>query len=129
MNSTGHIHVVDDNADIRRLIALILGKKGYTVDCHDSAAAYLASSTRLSPEIMILDIRMPDMTGIQLQARLRSEGCKIPIVFISGDCSPDELLTIQNAGCVEFLWKPFGTEPLLQAVNKAFELANTHNVP
>jgi FixJ family two-component response regulator len=129
MNAAGHVHIVDDNADIRHLIALILDKKGYTLACHDSAAAYLASSASLSPEIMILDIRMPDMTGIQLQARLRSQGCKMPIVFISGDCSPDELSTIQNAGCVEFLRKPFGTQPLLQAVHKAFVLANAHKVP
>ncbi len=129
MKLSGHIHVVDDSPEIRRLLTMILGQQGYSIDTHDSATAYLRSNVSQQPEIMILDVRMPGMTGVELQAHLKALGRNIPIVFISGGCSPTELETIQAAGCVDFLWKPFTTEQLTQAVHKGFAIANGHKVP
>jgi len=76
-------------------------------------------------EIMILDVRMPKMNGVELQAQLLAEGRKIPIIFISGECQPHEMAAIQAAGCVEFLWKPFNTDQLLSAIDKAFAICGT----
>jgi two-component system response regulator FixJ len=120
MKSAGHVHVVDDNADIRRLLALVLSTKGYSVETYEDAFAFLQKTAEHPCEILILDVRMPKMNGIELQAKLLAEGRKTPIIFISGECQPHEMEAIQAAGWVEFLWKPFNTDQLMSAIDKAF---------
>lgn len=122
LNSGNHVHVVDDNADIRRLLSLVLGSKGFRVKTYENAASFLLDGTESRPEILILDIRMPGMSGVELQAELQSRGRKTPIIFISGECQPHEMEAIQAAGCIEFLWKPFNTDQLMGAIEKAFAI-------
>jgi FixJ family two-component response regulator len=124
MKSTGWIHIVDDDEQIRSVIAMILGRTGYTVATYESAIAYLAQPHEAQREVMLLDIRMPGMSGIELHQKLTAQGAVMPTIFMSGECHPDEMAAIHAAGCVEFLSKPFGMSQLLSAVDKAFALIN-----
>jgi FixJ family two-component response regulator len=122
MKPLGLIHIVDDDEQIRSVIGMILGRTGYTVATYESAIAYLAETHPSQTEIMVLDIRMPGMSGIELHAHLIEQGQLMPTIFMSGEYLPQELAAIEAAGCVEFLNKPFGMNPLLSAVEKAFAL-------
>lgn len=124
MKSTGLIHIVDDDEQIRSVIAMILGRTGRTVATYESAIDYLAQTHEPQREVMLLDIRMPGMSGIDLHQKLTAQGAVMPTIFMSGECHPDELAAIHAMGCVEFLSKPFGMSQLLSAVDKAFALIN-----
>ena len=122
MENLGLIHVVDDDEQIRNVVGMILGRSGYTVAMHESAMAYLAHAHAPQREIMVLDIRMPGMSGIELHERLIEQGQQMPTIFMSGEYHPHDLDVIEAAGYVEFLNKPFGMKQLLNAVEKAFAL-------
>jgi FixJ family two-component response regulator len=122
MKPFGLIHIVDDDEQIRSVIGMILVRTGYTVATYESPHAYLAQSHEPQREVMLLDIRMPGMSGIELHAHLIEQGQLMPTIFMSGEYLPHELAAIEAAGCVEFLNKPFGMNPLLSAVEKAFAL-------
>ncbi len=116
------IEVVDDDADIRRMLQLVLEARGFKVRTHDGAHAYLAAEPMRERRVMLLDVRMPKMTGVELQAWMVKTGDRIPVIFMSGESLPHETLAAQQSNAVTFLWKPFRTEALLNAVNQGLSL-------
>lgn len=110
------IDVVDDNPDIRRMLGLVLKANGFTVHTHESAEAFLSEERALEPRLLILDVRMPGMTGLELHSRLLAQGEKYPVIFMSGECQPHETTAAQASAPIAFLWKPFNTQQLLQAI-------------
>ena len=119
MRKSGLVHVVDDNADIRRMQALVLESQGYTVRVHDGGAAYLAAPPAEAPHVMLLDVRMPGMSGPQLHAQLKENDNDLPVVFMSGESQAHETQAANNLGAVHFLWKPFNTQEMLTVIDKA----------
>jgi FixJ family two-component response regulator len=113
------IDVIDDNADIRRMLGLVLQTQGFDVRTHESAEAFLNAERHLQARILILDVRMPGMSGLELHSRLLAQGQKYPVIFMSGECQPHETTMAQASEPVSFLWKPFSTQQLLQAIEKA----------
>ena len=84
-NSTsGHVFVVDDNSDIRFYLMDLLQKMGYTVEGFDGTQAFLSLSMDIFPVVLVLDVRMPGISGVELQSQLQSQGRHTPIVFMSG---------------------------------------------
>lgn len=114
----GHVYLVDDDAEIRMHLAALLKRYGYSVGAYESAEAYLSQSVEVMPAVLILDVRMPGISGVQLQKKLLETGRGTPVVFISGECRTDEIIEGFRAGAVEFLTKPFPIEALLQAIEK-----------
>lgn len=114
----GHVYLVDDDAEIRMHLAALLQRYGYSVGAYESAEAYLSQSVEVMPAVLILDVRMPGISGVQLQKRLLETGRGTPVVFISGECRTEEIIEGFRAGAVEFLTKPFPVEALLQAIEK-----------
>lgn len=112
------IDVVDDNADIRRMLGLVLKTNGFTVQTHESAIAFLAEKRTATPRLLILDVRMPGMTGLELHSSLLALGEKYPVIFMSGECQPHETTAVQAFEPIAFLWKPFNTQQLLQAIQE-----------
>jgi two-component system response regulator FixJ len=112
------IDVIDDNPDIRRMLGLVLKTHGYEVRTHESAQAFLSSERKSEPRLLILDVRMPGMTGLELHSRLQAQGEKYPVIFMSGECQPHESAVAESSVPVAFLWKPFNTQELLQAIEK-----------
>lgn len=115
-NPQALILVVDDNADIRRTLEMVLKSQAYSVRCHASAEDYLAHPMPVGPRVMVLDVRMPGMDGPALQEHMRKTGDLTPVIFISGEHQLHESQAMASAASVTFLWKPFSTQELLDAV-------------
>lgn len=118
MISKNRVEVVDDDPDIRRMLVMVLQSHGYDVRAHDGAHAYLNSAPCGARRVMLVDVRMPQMTGIELQARLTQTGDAIPVIFMSGESLPHEQQAAKDSNAVGFLWKPFRTEALLKAIEE-----------
>jgi two-component system response regulator FixJ len=122
MSNPALIEVVDDDPDIRRMLQLVLEARGFKVRTHDGAHAYLAAEPVTERRVMLLDVRMPKMTGVELQAQMVQAGNRVPVIFMSGESLPHETLAAQQSNAVTFLWKPFRTEALLSAVTHGLTL-------
>lgn len=121
MPQTALIEVVDDNADIRRMLTLVLKSHGFEVRSHENAEAFLNADKPQAPRLLILDVRMPGMSGLELHTRLEAQGQKYPVIFMSGECQPHETRAAESSTAVDFLWKPFNTQQLLQAIERGLE--------
>ncbi|MGV0960193.1 MAG: response regulator [Limnohabitans sp.] len=122
MPHTALIEVVDDNLDIRRMLTLVLKSHGFEVRTHESAEAFLCAEDLQTPRLLILDVRMPGMSGPELHSRLQAQGLMLPVIFMSGECQPHETAAAQSSRAVDFLWKPFSTQQLLQAIERGLQL-------
>jgi len=121
MTKVGHIYLIDDDESMRTSLSRMLKEVGYIVEDFSSAAAYLAHSLPVAPAVILLDMQMPDMTGLDLQEKLVQLGRKTPIVFVSGQSHPHQIVKSLKRGALDFLFKPFNLEDLLKAVADALE--------
>lgn len=113
------VWLVDDEADIRDAVGFLLGTAGYAVRTFASPAELLEEVAPDHRGCLILDVRLPGMDGLELQARLREMGVTMPILFISGHGDIPMAVRAVNAGALDFLEKPFDDEALLERVEKA----------
>jgi FixJ family two-component response regulator len=121
MTKVGHIYLIDDDESIRTSLSRMLKDVGYTVEDYSSALTFLGHSVPIAPAVILLDMQMPDMTGLDLQEKLVQLGRKTPIVFVSGQSHPHQIVKSLKRGAVDFLFKPFNLEDLLRAVADALE--------
>lgn len=128
MTSPALIEVVDDDEDVRRMMVMVLESHGFKVRTHNGGASYLNAPKASDPRVMLLDVRMPHMSGIELQIRLKETGDDIPVVFMSGESLPHESLAAQRSDAVAFLSKPFHTAQLMQAIEAGLK-AQASNKP
>lgn len=120
----GHVVLIDDDASVRRSLCTMLERAGYRVSQHESADAFLQHPVPPSPVVLLLDMRMPGTTGVMLQAKLKTLVTHpVPIVFVSGDSRPDEIISAMKQGAVDFLLKPFTAQAMLDVINRAMQLA------
>ncbi len=122
MTDKGHIFLVDDDQDIRSSLGDLLRHLGYGVSDFASATAFLQQAPRFSPAVLVLDMRMPQMTGLDLQKALREEDWPLPIIFMSGESKNQEIIDAMKFGAVDFLWKPFDYSQLIQVIDQALKL-------
>ena len=119
MTKAGHIYLIDDDESMRVSLSRMLRELGYLVEDYSSAATFLQKSIPIAPAVILLDMQMPDMTGLDLQEKLLSLGRKTPIVFVSGQSHPHQIVQGLKKGALDFLFKPFNLEELLKAVADA----------
>ncbi len=119
--SAGHIYLIDDDESMRTSLTRMLREVGYMVEDHSSALTFLEKSIPVSPAVILLDMQMPDMTGLDLQEKLLQLGRKTPIVFVSGQSHPHQIVKGLKKGALDFLFKPFNLEDLLKAVAEAID--------
>src|SRR2546423_12210094 len=117
--NTGLVAIVDDDASMRVAIEDLLGSVGITARSFASAEEFLLSGLQNQIACLISDIRMPGMTGLELQARLIAEGSRVPIIFITTHGNARMRTQALNSGAIEFLGKPFDDEKLLGSVRAA----------
>jgi FixJ family two-component response regulator len=119
--TTKLVAIVDDDGSMRSALQGLLKSAELPAQSFASAEEFLNSGQRHEIACLITDIRMPGMSGLELQTKLNTEGRRIPIIFITGH--GDERLRMQalRAGAVEFLAKPFDDEVLLESVRAALE--------
>jgi len=122
MSKVGHIYLIDDDESMRASLGRMLRELGYIVEDFSSAVAFLEQSLPVAPAVILLDMQMPDLTGLDLQEKLLKFGRKTPIIFISGQSHPHQIVKSLKQGAVDFLFKPFNIEDLLQSVADALDL-------
>ena len=121
MSDLGHIYVIDDDASMRSSLSRMLINYGYSVSVFERPEDFIEESIPVSPAAILLDMRMPTMPGTELQKRLNELGRNTPIIIISGESMPHEIVTAMKQGAIDFLFKPFSLDDLLKAVASAVE--------
>jgi FixJ family two-component response regulator len=119
--NTGLVAIVDDDESMRAAIEDLLSSVGIKARSFVSAEEFLVSGLLSEIACLISDIRMPGMTGLELQAKLVAEGSQIPIIFITAHGNTRMRRQALEAGAIEFLGKPFDDESLLGSVRSALE--------
>ncbi|MCM3873905.1 MAG: response regulator [Pyrinomonadaceae bacterium] len=117
--NAGLVAIVDDDESMRAAIEDLLSSVGINARSFSSAEDFLLSGLQNEIACLISDIRMPGMTGLELQAKLVAEGSRIPIIFITAHGNTRMRAQALNAGAIEFLGKPFDDESLLGSVRAA----------
>ncbi len=115
------VFVVDDDASVREALGSLIRSAGLTARTFASAPEFLASPRPDVPSCLVLDVRLPGLSGLDLQKRLAEVDIAIPIVFITGHGDVPTSVRAMKAGAVEFLTKPFTDQDLLDAVQQAME--------
>lgn len=123
MNTPKHILLVDDNPDVRLHLGNLLLKLGYRVETIERPSDLLARTAWPREAVALLDMRMPELSGLQVQRALAGLAEHIPVVFISGESRPQEIVDAMKSGAVDFLIKPFGVAELTQALERGFARA------
>jgi RNA polymerase sigma factor (sigma-70 family) len=113
------VYVIDDDAAIREAIKGLIRSVGMLVETFASAQEFMASSRPDAPACLVLDVRMPGLSGLDLQVELAEAGIHIPIIFITGHGDIPMTVRAMKAGAVEFLTKPFRDQELLDAIRQA----------
>ena len=121
MTKVGHVYLIDDDESMRLSLTRMLRELGYLVEDYASAQVFLENSVPVSPAVILLDMQMPDMTGLDLQEALLKLGRKTPIIFVSGQSHPNQIVQSLKKGALDFLFKPFNLEELLKAVSDAID--------
>jgi FixJ family two-component response regulator len=119
--TTKLVAIVDDDDSMRDALDGLLKAVGYPARAFASAEEFLQSGQHHQTSCLIADIRMPGMSGLELQAQLNAERCRIPIIFITAHGDAKMRIQALRAGAVEFLSKPFDEEVLLESVRAALE--------
>jgi two-component system response regulator FixJ len=122
-HALGHVIVIDDDAAVRRSLRTMLERAGYAVSLHDCADAFLKNPAVPSPAVILLDMRMPGTIGVGLQSHLKTLAKNVPVVFVSGDSRPEEIITAMKQGAVDFLLKPFTAQAMMDVIQRAMCLS------
>ena len=115
------VFVVDDDASVRAALAALIRSAGLKVETFASAREFLARAPAGVPSCLVLDLRLPGLSGLDLQSRMGELNLEIPIVFITGHGDIPSSVRAMKAGAVEFLTKPFLDGDLLDAIAQAIE--------
>jgi FixJ family two-component response regulator len=116
------IHVVDDDDSLRSALQRLLAAAGYRVKTYASAGEFLLHPPADAPGCLLLDLRMPGPSGLDLQEALGRHGIRLPVIFLSGHGELATGVRAMKAGAVDFLTKPVEREPLLAAIARALEV-------
>lgn len=121
MTGRGKVFVVDDDASVRNALLRLLWSAGHDVESFESAEALLAREFHDGAACLVLDLRMPGISGIELQRRLAERDCRLPIIFLSGHAEVPDSVEAMKHGAVDFLTKPVDDEVLLAAIDAALK--------
>ena len=115
------VFVVDDDSSVREAIKSLIKSVGLRVETFETAQQFLGSKRPEVPGCVVLDVRLPGLSGLDLQRELAANDIKLPIIFITGYGDIPMSVTAMKAGALEFLTKPFRDQDLLDAIQKAVE--------
>ena len=118
------VHIVDDDEAVRQSLAFLLSTAGIPVRVYESATSFLQALPSLQPGCLITDVRMPDMSGIELLQHLKAKSIGLPVIVITGHGDIPLAVEAMKSGAIDFIEKPFAEEAILKAVRAAEERAN-----
>lgn len=114
--NTPVVYIVDDDEGVRTSLAWLLNSVNIQTECFDGPENFLTSFDASKPSCLILDVRMPEISGFQLQEKLNALGAAIPVIFVSGHCDiPMAVRALQN-GAVDFFEKPYNSQTILERI-------------
>jgi FixJ family two-component response regulator len=113
------VFVVDDDAAVRKGLKFFLRTAGYTVEVFPSAASFLENYDARRGGCLLLDVRMPAMTGLELQQQLNIRGWRIPVIFITGHGTVSLAIAAMKAGAFDFIEKPLREQALLETIERS----------
>jgi len=113
------VHVVDDDEAIRQSVGFLLRKAGHQVETYASGTIFLKTASRAKAGCVLLDVRMPDIDGLEVQKRLAEAGIALPIIMLTGHGDIALAVRAIKAGAIEFLEKPFERASLISAIDLA----------
>lgn len=119
------VRIVDDDPDVREAEMFMLSCKGWRVRAYGSAREYLIDDAPGVPGCLVLDIRMPEMSGLELQAEMHARSYALPIIFLTGHGDVDAAVKTLKRGAVDFLQKPVENDRLLAAIESACDRSLT----
>ena len=116
------VSIVDDDPSVRRSTRRLLRCSALRAETFVSADEFLQSRYLAQTACLLLDVRMPGMSGLELQRRLAASGCRVPIVFLSAGASEDEKRRALRGGATDFLGKPVSEDALFRAIRAALDV-------
>jgi two-component system response regulator FixJ len=115
------VHLVDDEESVRRSVAFLLKTSGYAVQAWASGSDFVKDMRHVDKGCVLLDVRMPDMDGLEVQAAMAARGIKMPVIVLTGHGDVSVAVKAMKAGAVDFVEKPFDRAQLLDAIGVAFD--------
>lgn len=122
MSSAARVHVVDDDASVLKALARVLSTEGLDVSPSQSTREFLSRYDPDVPGCIVLDLAMPEMDGLELQALLDRQGVTHPVIFLTGCGDIPSTVRAMKAGAIDFLTKPVDMDALLDAVRRGIDL-------
>ena len=119
--SVPKVFIVDDDASVRKSLVRVIESIGYRAEAFSSAEGFMTHDYQDGPSCLVLDVRMPGRSGIELQKELAARGVDVPIIFITGHGSIPMSVRAMKDGAVDFLPKPFDEKQLLAAIHQAIK--------
>src|SRR5438270_236892 len=107
MPASDVVHLIDDDEDVRRALAFLLGTAGLAVRVYESAVSFLQSDGMAQSGCIVSDVRMPGIDGLELLRRLRAKGASLPVIVMTGHADVPLAVEAMKAGAVDFIEKPF----------------------
>ena len=117
-----HLYIIDDDNSVRSALSRGLEHLGYDVQSFEGARAFLDKAVLFRPAVLLIDMQMPDVNGVQLQASLLHKGWGVPIIFISGESTVQQSIAAMKQGAHDFMVKPFDLDKLVTAIKSGLEL-------
>jgi two-component system response regulator FixJ len=127
MMSESVVHVIDDDEDAREALAFLLEASDFQVVAYESAPAFLAALPTAAPGTVVSDIRMPEMTGLELAQLLNAANSGFPVIIITGHGDIPMAVEAMRAGVVDFLEKPFSEARIFEALDRAAARSSGHH--
>src|SRR6266702_5605482 len=121
MPPSGLVHLIDDDEDVRRALAFLLGTAGLAVKVYESASAFLEKCVDFQSGCIVSDVRMPGIDGLELLRQLQQKGVRMPVVIMTGHADVPLAVEAMKSGAVDFIEKPFADDVLLAAIQAAFD--------
>jgi two-component system response regulator FixJ len=115
------VHVIDDDAGVRRALAFLLGSAGFPVRVYESAVMFLSADPMSMSGVVVTDIGMPEIDGMELQRQLKAQKFRLPIIMITGNGDIRMAVEALKAGAADFIEKPFDDDVLIATINAAFD--------
>lgn len=114
------VYLVDDDEAVRRSAGFMLKTSGYKVDAYPSGVQFLKEGRDLAPGCILLDVRMPEMDGLEVHAELKQRGIGFPVIIMTGHGDVGVAVQAMKAGVIDFIEKPFEKAVLLSAIEEGF---------
>ena len=124
----GHIYIIDDDLEMRNSLVRSLGFIGYDAHSFSDPKDFFNKKEKYSPAVILLDMRMKNVTGLEFQKQLIEQKISTHIIFISGESDKNEIIQAMKNGAIDFLLKPFDLNTLEKAVNQALQKSKDQSV-